>query len=109
MGARKHRGASPDSGPLTPARTAHAARARGVTRAAVALDAPVTGRLWPRFHALLEAFGGLSGVPVLLNTSFNVRGEPVVCAPGAALDALLRTGLSAVVIGDLPFEKPKEP
>lgn len=60
----------------------------------------------PRFHALLEAFGRRSGVPVLLNTSFNVRGEPIVCTAGEALDALLRTGLDAVVAGDLVFLKP---
>jgi carbamoyltransferase len=58
-----------------------------------------------RFHRLLHAFGRRTGVPVLLNTSFNVRGEPVVCTPGEALDALLRTGLQAVVIGDLVFSK----
>ncbi len=59
----------------------------------------------PRFHGLLAAFGGITGVPVLLNTSFNVRGEPIVCSPAEALDALGRTGLSAVVVGDLIFRK----
>jgi carbamoyltransferase len=59
-----------------------------------------------RFHALLHAFGRRSGVPVLLNTSFNVRGEPIVATPDEALDALLRTGLEAVVVGDLVFSKP---
>ncbi|MCG3134294.1 MAG: Decarbamoylnovobiocin carbamoyltransferase [Planctomycetes bacterium] len=59
----------------------------------------------PRFHALLGAFGRRTGVPVLLNTSFNVRGEPIVRAPAEALDALLRTGLDAVVIGDRIFRK----
>jgi carbamoyltransferase len=59
-----------------------------------------------RFHALLRAFGRRTGVPILLNTSFNVRGEPIVRSPADALDALLRTGLTAVVVGDLVFEKP---
>jgi carbamoyltransferase len=59
----------------------------------------------PRFHDLLVAFGGRSGAPVLLNTSFNVRGEPIVCTPAEALDALLKTGLAAVVVGDLVFRK----
>jgi carbamoyltransferase len=59
----------------------------------------------PRFHALLEAFGERTAVPVLLDTSFNVSGEPIVCTPGEALDALQRTGLSAVVIGDRIFRK----
>jgi carbamoyltransferase len=58
-----------------------------------------------RFHELLVAFGAATGVPVLLNTSFNVRGEPIVRSPAEALDALQRTGLSAVVIGDLVFRK----
>ena len=58
-----------------------------------------------RFHALLGAFGSATGVPVLLNTSFNVRGEPIVCTPAEALDALARTGLDAVVVGDLLFRK----
>jgi carbamoyltransferase len=58
-----------------------------------------------RFHELLVAFGALTGAPVLLDTSFNVRGEPIVCTPAEALDALARTGLTAVVIGDLVFRK----
>jgi carbamoyltransferase len=58
-----------------------------------------------RFHELLVAFGERTGVPVLLNTSFNVRGEPIVCTPAEGLDALRRTGLTAVVIGDLVFRK----
>jgi carbamoyltransferase len=58
-----------------------------------------------RFHGLLTAFGARTGAPVLLNTSFNVRGEPIVCTPGEALDALARTGLTAVVVGDLVFRK----
>ncbi len=60
----------------------------------------------PRFHALLEAFGRRRGAAVLLNTSFNVRGEPIVATPAEALDALLRTGLDAVVIGDDVFLAP---
>jgi carbamoyltransferase len=54
---------------------------------------------------LLHAFGRRTGVPVLLNTSFNVRGEPIVCSPAEAIDAFLRTGLDAVVVGDLVFVK----
>jgi carbamoyltransferase len=63
----------------------------------------------PVFHRLLVEFGRRSGVPVLLNTSFNVRGEPIVCTPRDALSCYFRTGLDALVIG--PFiitEKPKE-
>ena len=62
----------------------------------------------PLYHRLLVAFGKRSGVPVLLNTSFNVRGEPIVCTPSDALSCYFRTGLDALVIG--PFiltEKPE--
>ena len=62
----------------------------------------------PLFHRLLMEFGRRSGVPVLLNTSFNVRGEPIVATPQDALSCYFRTGLDALVIG--PFiltEKPQ--
>ena len=65
----------------------------------------VTAQENARFHALLVAFGRRRGTAVLLNTSFNVRGEPIVSTPAEALDALLRTGLDAVVIGDLIFHR----
>jgi carbamoyltransferase len=65
----------------------------------------VERELDPLFHELLVAFGRRTGVPVLLNTSFNVRGEPIVCTPAEALDALARTGLAAVVVGGLLFVK----
>ena len=60
----------------------------------------------PRYHALLRAFADRTGVPVLLNTSFNIRGEPIVRTPDEAMEALVRTGLTAVVIGDLVFRRP---
>jgi carbamoyltransferase len=59
----------------------------------------------PRFHALLQAFGALSGVPVLVNTSFNVRGEPIVCTPRNAIEAFYSTSLDALVIGSFIVEK----
>jgi carbamoyltransferase len=55
----------------------------------------------PRFHGLLTAFGDLTGYPVLLNTSFNMRGEPIVADAADALAAFVRCRLDAVVIGDL--------
>lgn len=60
----------------------------------------------PRFHALLQAFARRTGVPVLVNTSFNVRGEPVVCTPKDALDAFFTTPLDALVIGSFILKKP---
>ena len=54
----------------------------------------------PRFHALLTAFGQLSGIPMLLNTSFNVKGQPIVCTPTEAIDTFLGAGLDGLVIGN---------
>jgi carbamoyltransferase len=59
----------------------------------------------PGFHALLKAFGARTGVPVLVNTSFNVRGEPIVCTPRDAIDAFFSTPLDALVIGPFLIEK----
>jgi carbamoyltransferase len=65
----------------------------------------VTPESNPRFHGVLEAFGRLTGVPVLINTSFNVRGEPIVCTPKDAVDAFYSTPLDALVIGSFVLEK----
>ncbi|HEX6704580.1 MAG TPA: carbamoyltransferase C-terminal domain-containing protein [Albitalea sp.] len=59
----------------------------------------------PRFHAVLQAFGRRTGVPVLVNTSFNVRGEPIVCTPRAAIEAFHSTPLDALAIGPFIVEK----
>jgi carbamoyltransferase len=53
----------------------------------------------PRYHDTLKAFGARTGVPILVNTSFNVRGEPIVCTPRDALTAFFSTPLDALVIG----------
>ncbi|WP_298232821.1 carbamoyltransferase C-terminal domain-containing protein [uncultured Azohydromonas sp.] len=65
----------------------------------------VTAEASPRYHALLKAFGALTGVPVLINTSFNVRGEPIVCTPKDAIDAFFSTPLDALVIGSFILRK----
>jgi carbamoyltransferase len=59
----------------------------------------------PRFHALLREFGRLTGVPVLINTSFNVRGQPIVCTPRDAIEAFFSTPLDALAIGPFIVEK----
>jgi carbamoyltransferase len=59
----------------------------------------------PRFHALLRAFARRTGVPVLVNTSFNVRGEPIVGTPKAAIEAFFSTPLDALAIGSFIVEK----
>ena len=53
----------------------------------------------PLFWTLLNEFGNLTGVPVLLNTSFNVNGEPIVCTPGDALRCFLSTEIDSLAIG----------
>jgi len=52
----------------------------------------------PRFWQLLKAFGKISGMPILLNTSFNVRGQPIVRTPQEAVDTFLNAQLDALVI-----------
>ena len=57
-----------------------------------------------RFHRLLCAFGESTGVPALLNTSFNLAGEPIVATPADALATFERTGLDALVVGEYVVE-----
>lgn len=65
----------------------------------------VTAAQNPPLHALLAAFEQITGVPVLVNTSFNVRGQPVVCSPKDALEAFFTTPLDALVMGPFLIEK----
>ena len=53
----------------------------------------------PRYHRLISTFGRMTGVPIVLNTSFN-ENEPVVCQPSEALDCFLRTKMDVLVLGD---------
>jgi carbamoyltransferase len=54
----------------------------------------------PLYYDLIEAFGKLTGVPVLLNTSFNVRGEPIVCTPAEAFNSFSHTDMDYLVLGN---------
>lgn len=63
----------------------------------------------PRYHALLEAFHQRTGCPVLINTSFNVRGEPIVCTPEDAYRCFMRTEMDCLVIGNRILEKSQQP
>ena len=60
----------------------------------------------PLLHRLLKEFEALSGVPVMINTSFNVRGEPIVCTPEDAVNCFLRTDIDYLAVGDFLVEKP---
>jgi carbamoyltransferase len=63
----------------------------------------------PRFHALLQAFEARTECPVLINTSFNVRGEPIVCSPADALACFRRTGMDVLVLGRHVLMKSEQP
>ena len=59
-----------------------------------------------RFHRLLQAFERRTGVPVLLNTSFNIKGEAIVCTTRDALRTFWTTGIDALALGNCLIEKP---
>ena len=59
----------------------------------------------PLFHALLTEFKRLTGIPVLVNTSFNVRSEPIVCSPEDAFRCFMATDLDVLVVGRSRLEK----
>lgn len=60
-----------------------------------------------RYYRLIKKFGEMTGVPVVINTSFNVRGEPIVCTPGDAYNTFVHTGIDVMVIGNcIVTEKP---
>jgi carbamoyltransferase len=54
----------------------------------------------PLYYALIEEFGKLTGVPVLVNTSFNVAGEPIVCTPREAFNSFSHTDMDYLVLGN---------
>ncbi len=54
----------------------------------------------PLYYDLIKSFGNLSGVPMLVNTSFNIRGEPIVCTPEQAYRCMMGTGIDCLVMED---------
>ena len=65
----------------------------------------VRAEVLPLWHSLLENVGRISGHPMILNTSFNVRSEPIVCSPFDALRCFYSTGLDGLVIGNFLVAK----
>jgi carbamoyltransferase len=63
----------------------------------------------PEFHAILSAFEERTGCPVLINTSFNVRGEPIVCTPEDAYRCFMRTEMDHLVLGSHILDKQAQP
>ena len=62
----------------------------------------------PRFHALISKFKEKTGCPLIVNTSFNVRGEPIVCTPKDAFKCFMGTELDILVVGDYLLIKDKQ-
>jgi carbamoyltransferase len=62
----------------------------------------------PRFHRLLTQFKALTGCPVLVNTSFNVRGEPIVCTPEDAFRCFMGNELDVLVVGNCVLKKSEQ-
>jgi carbamoyltransferase len=67
----------------------------------------VSRKVNPHFYSVIERFHEKTGVPVLLNTSFNVANEPIVETPADAIRCFLSTGIDALLIGDYLLVKEK--
>jgi len=63
----------------------------------------------PRFHTLIDEFDKQTGCPVLVNTSFNVRGEPIVCTPEDAYRCFMRTEMDYLVMENILLDKKNQP
>jgi carbamoyltransferase len=63
----------------------------------------------PRMHSVLKSFEGLTGCPILVNSSFNVRGEPIVCTPQDAYRCFMRTEIDALVLGEYILYRTEQP
>jgi carbamoyltransferase len=62
----------------------------------------------PLYHSLISSFKELTGCPVLINTSFNVRGEPIVCTPEDAFRCFMGTEIELLVIGNCVLRKEQQ-
>ncbi|MFZ5806409.1 MAG: carbamoyltransferase [Verrucomicrobiota bacterium] len=62
----------------------------------------------PQYHALLSAFHAITGCPVIVNTSFNVRGEPIVCTPEDAFRCFMGTDMETLVVGNCFLKKSEQ-
>ena len=63
----------------------------------------------PRFHQLISTFHQRTGCPLVVNTSFNVRGEPIVCTPQDAYQCFMRTGMDVLVVENQLLYKNEQP
>jgi carbamoyltransferase len=63
----------------------------------------------PRYHAIIDAFRQRTGFGIIINTSFNVRGEPIVCTPEDAYRCFMRTEMDVLVLGPFLLMKKEQP
>jgi carbamoyltransferase len=63
----------------------------------------------PLYWDIINAFNELTGCPVIVNTSFNVRGEPIVCAPEDSYRCFMRTEMDALVLENFVLLKEEQP
>jgi len=63
----------------------------------------------PRYHALIARFRDLTGCPIVVNTSFNVRGEPIVCTPEDSFKCFMGTDIEVLAVGNAYLEKSRQP
>ena len=63
----------------------------------------------PKYYELIKSFNNLTGCPVLVNTSFNVRGEPIVCTPEDAYRCFMSTDMDCLVLENFILNKSDQP
>ncbi len=63
----------------------------------------------PSYYNLIKEFGKLSGIPILINTSFNIRGEPIVCTPYDAYKCMMGTGIDYLIMGEFIIKRKDNP
>jgi len=70
-----------------------------------------TVRRWqnPLYYKIIKEFGKLSGIPILINTSFNIRGEPIVCSPNDAYKCMMGTGIDYLVMDKFLIKREENP
>jgi carbamoyltransferase len=62
----------------------------------------------PLYYEMIKAFREKTGCPVIINTSFNVRGEPIVCAPEHAYTCFMRTNMDYLIMGNFLLDKKQQ-
>jgi carbamoyltransferase len=87
-------------------------RDKGIHEVPATVHVDKTGRLQvverkdnPLYYDLIRRYGEMTGTPVIINTSFNVRGEPIVCTPADAVNCFLKTDIDYLMIGSYLVKK----